>query len=306
MTLLLASFCSIAIAGSALAQQQAFASRLSVPLAEVDDRVTFDEQQGEPKWLHKPEAAVDKFSFVTSHASTSAARAMSLVTDRAEDMVRDVLFEHLQPVFGAEQTLAVVQVMLDQTVLVDAMIGTTRLMPGTEQEAERDVACLCFRTPIRSVVEKFEPSLQGRIEWVLLRPIVHWQQVAATPAWADKVPARAGYFRCAFACEGRAVQDAQRVAADGRENVRAYLLELLMSVASAKDAAAAAAAGLDRLSPVAKVFEDRRSHEVGPQQDGGRRRLPWNAYCLWEVPTAPMLARLPKAARAKALAVMQN
>lgn len=304
--LLLGAVCSLAIAGAALAQHQAGASSLSVPLAEVDDSVTFEEQQGEPKWLRKPDPAVDRFSFVTAHVSQNAATAMRLVTDRAEDMVRDVLFEHLQPVFGAEQTLTVLQAMLDQTVLVDAVIGTTRIMPGTEQEAERDVACLCFRTPIRSVVQMFEPSLQGRIEWVLLRDIVHWRQVAARPPWAAKVPVRAGYFRCAFACEGRSVQDAQRVAADGRENVRAYLLELLMSVASAKDAAAAAAAGLDRLSPVAKVFEDRRAQEVGPLPDGGRPRLPWNAYCLWEVPTAPMLARLPKSKRAQALAVLQN
>jgi hypothetical protein len=192
----------------------------------------------------------------------------------------------------------VIEEMLQQTVLVDAVLGSFKF--GSDDHAVVfGAACLCWRTPIRSVVEKFDPSIQGRIERVLLREMVHWKLVDRPPGWLQGLPVRDGFFRCAFTCPGKKLSLTKLAGVSGaRANVHAHLVELLTPVVGKALAAKAADAAIERLAPVAKILVDRRENS---------KRMPrFTAYCMWEVPTGPAVRVLPKGLRAAALAALQQ
>jgi hypothetical protein len=269
-----------------------------IPLAEVDHSIEWTEVSGEPSWWHKPVAATDCFSFRTSEVGEVDAWAKKNAVADAERDVRNVLFDHLQPVFGDATALRVIEEMLQQTVLVDAVLGSFKF--GSDDHAVVfGAACLCWRTPIRSVVEKFDPSIQGRIERVLLREMVHWKLVDRPPGWLQGLPVRDGFFRCAFTCPGKKLSLTKLAGVSGaRANVHAHLVELLTPVVGKALAAKAADAAIERLAPVAKILVDRRENS---------KRVPrFTAYCMWEVPTGPAVRVLPKGLRAAALAALQQ
>ncbi len=276
----------------------------AIPLAMVENGVRWTEVTGEPSWWRKPVACTDRFSFRTTRRNNRASWIQHQLTGDAKEDVRNLLFDHLQPVFGDAGTLPVLEEMLRQTVLVDAVLGNVVVGSGEEQEVQ-NVGCMCWRTPIRSVVETFDPSLQGRIEWVLLRSIVHWQVAEEPPAWARKLPQREGFFRCAFASPGHTPKQARLAGVSGvRSNVCAHLVELLTPVCGRVMAQEAASAAVDRLAPVAKLCVDQRSRPVKTEAGLRKRGPKCLAYCLWEVPTEPMIRVLPKADRAAALVAL--
>lgn len=276
-----------------------------VPLAQVEQGVAWTEVIGEPLWWQKPVPKTDRFSFRTKCLGRKVWRAQRTLTGGAQQTLRDLLFDHLQPVLGNVGTLPVLEEMLQQTVLVDAVVGNVQI-GSAEDEQLLSAACMSWRTPIRSVVEKFDPSMQGRIEWVLLRSIVHWEITEESPAWARKLPQREGYVRIAFACPGHSPKNAMLSSTSGgRANVHAHLVDLLTPVVGVAAASKAASAAVARLAPVAKVCVDARNRQVKLKKGAKPKRGPkCTAYCMWEVPTGPLLRTLPKAMRAAALAAL--
>jgi len=259
-----------------------------IPLAEVTDAIDFVEVAGLPTWFAKPAGVVDRVSFATIDIDEDVDFACRGAAGDAARQVRNVLFEHLLPALGTKDTMAVLEPLIAETTLVSAELGTIAVKKGADGEDRRAIACLGWRAPLRKVVAKFEPKEQGRIEWLLLRAVVHWRPVLQPPKWASSVPKRDGYLRCAFMHDCNQAQASAIAAA--RRDVQAHLIELLTPAVGKQRATVAAAVGIERIGAVA------RSYRVIDRSKVGRFKKV-EAYCLWEVPVAPMLLTLPEGLR---------
>lgn len=276
-----------------------------VPIASLvgsrQGRLVWRAARQTPRWHLSPEQEPNRFSFAMSYIGKSESHAMRRVGSGLVDEVRDLLFEHLSPALGAKQTLPVLEALLKRTVLVDAAVGLAPSLPEADASNPEYVACLCWRVPIREVVQQFEPATQGRIEWILLRRVVHWQAVDTEPQWATKVPARENYVRRAWAFESTSSRNARLGVVSGvRGNMHACLVQMLEPIAGKASAAKAADAGVARMAPVRRVYcgQYRRNKANGP----------WlaRAFCLMEVPVAPIVAALPKEHRDRAAVILRK
>jgi len=270
---------------------QSPSERDPVPIAEVAHEIEFRNVHGRPKWSERPVGKVGYISFFTSRAHKDGERAGLDVAAQAKRDVRDLMFDHLMPVLGREDTMAVLEPLIASATLVSAELGSITFRKGTADEEWRNLACLGWRAPVRPVVEKFDARQQGRIEWLLIRPVVYWSTVQQPPGWTSKLPARAGYVRCAFAhtAHGLTLARGSAIGAANRD-VHSHLVELLAPAVGKDRAARAADAGVMRLGAVARATFPGRKTKQGV----------WTkptAFCLWEVPIAPMLLALPKGLR---------
>lgn len=259
-----------------------------IPLAEVTSTIDFLEVKGLPTWFEKPAGVVDRVSFATIDVDESADHACVGAAGDAKRAVRNVLFEHLLPALGTKDTMALLEPLIAEATLVSAELGTIVVKQGAGGEDRRAIACLGWRAPLRKVLAKFEPQHQGRIEWLLLRPVVHWRPVSEPPKWAGSVPKREGYLRCAFMHDSNEAQASAIAAA--RRDVQAHLVKLLTPAVGKQRATVAAVVGIERIGAVARAYRVIDRSTVG-------RFKKEEAYCLWEVPMAPMLLTLPKGLR---------
>lgn len=265
-----------------------------LPLEKVNASLEFEQVHGRPKWFRSPVPRQDRLSFTTSRVDRDVERTCVRVSAHAKQDVRDLLFEHVMPTLGQKDAMIVLEHLVGSALLVSAEVGTITLHKGTDREQQKPLACLGWRVPIRSVVEKFEPRDQGRIEWVLIRPMVYWHVVQRAPQWASKPPSRQSYVRCAFAHTAKNIRLASGAAIGAASrDVHSYLVELLTPAVGKGPAAVAADAGVKRLGAVSRATLGVRRMEDG-------RDTKATAFCLWEVPVAPMLLALPKKLRAVA------
>lgn len=127
-----------------------------------------------------------------------------------------------------------------------------------------------------------------------------WESVNATPAWATDVPARAGCLRFVILGSSNVTPIAQRIAMKPGPRAIAQSLDKKLIDALGADLVAEVAAVADT-----KKHLVRRAHAFRTLT---RRMVPGNtlaeAWTLWEVPIADILAGMAPADREKAVRVL--
>ena len=264
-----------------------------VPLREVNGApLQWRDTEDEPVWLGNPKRAEGRFAFSTIRRGSNQQIAMVRATSLCEGDVRRVFAEHLTPVLGADVAGEVVEQLLPHVVCVEAATTATRRIPGARGPGQTVGATfLHWHLPVGKALAQVSPELRGRIEWVLLRDVVRWEQLDAPPAWFAAPPTRAGYVRVSLRTLGELPRKTREQAlAQVRTRVHERLLARLAPVVGYRLAAAAADRGVNRIAAVRRADWLRRPWPLDGRRPDTRITTVWG---LWEVPIAAMLEALP-------------
>jgi len=248
--------------------------------------VPFVELDKMPDWATRPPPRADWFVLTTHARGITPSVAAERVIRSSRNKIRRLLLEHLQPALGPQGAEDAIGVLWPRPELVQVAV-----YPDHELGGSSKFATACWRAPVRDSVGKLDPAVQGRVEWVLLRPLVRWQRVEKEPDWVAEVPPRQGYYRVAMLYEERDPPHAKNlVHRKAREHLQAHLYQLLQPVLRDERAKSAIEVGMGRMAAARRAYHRREPQSV-PQM---RRVVAW---CLWEVPLRHVVDASPEVER---------
>ena len=263
--------------------------RADVPWLPVD---------AEPDWVQTLPVTNAQLHFVLQGIGSDPNRAQTQCERDALPEAFLVLRDHLAPSLGLATTDTVARAVLEHTVLVEAASGRVATRNLGRRGMNHGIAWCLWCVDVRAAVAKIDLADRGRVEWLLSRPLVPWQELKHPPEELGAPAPVRGFFRLHLSRDAPTFELArERSLTQVRDAFAARLRKALGPVLGKTEIDAAIESGLRRLSPVS------RDYHLDVEQPE-RHRV--TTYELWEIPLAGILRDLPRerhAAIAKALGV---